>query len=1086
MIEKLAIFFIEKSKFTLAVVISIILAWLFSYSNIEKQYNPKIEVPAFMISLWAPSLDSSEMLDYVTKPLEDKVSEIPWVDKMYSETSDWQTSLMVRFDVWEDEEKAKVNLNQKLSDNMHLKPLGVTDPVIKNIDADDLSQVTFALYYKWDLPLEDSQMYLRDEAFKLKDHLRWVSDVSTFEIVWGLKNNVVIELNNDLLESRSLSQIEVYNKIKDYSVTGFVWEAIWANWGKIDIEISSWVDESSLESYENLIIGKSSDDSYVYLKDVANIKYWTDRLVSSSYFSDDTWSYNAVFLGVWKKEGTNAIFVVEDILNSLNAYNLPDDLGISVIQNEWQTAENAISMLTSNLIVSIVIVFTVLGLSLWFRNALNSAIAIPLTLFIVFIVAFILEQNINRITLFALILILWMLVDDSTVVVENINRHMAKRSTSWKTKLEAIISAISEVKMWVVLSTVTRLFAFGSMFFVTWMMWEYMEPIPWFGFIAFIASTIIALTINPWISYYSHKDSSLKAPEKEDHKKESRWKKLYLSIVRYFVDHNIKKARKKFVVFKYSFWIALVLIMVIPISLWVFKARMLPKSDQNQVYLWLDLPWNYSFEETSKALPKIEEVIFSDDLPEDLQIAKNISYSVWDKFVSDFANLFRWWDARISENQISARINLEPLTKGRISSEEYVIKVRPYLSEKIHSTFPWTKIRLLEDPPGPPVRATFMPIIEWDLSSTEYKNFITDLKWEIFNISKTESLVDIEDSFNKENMKVLLKINKENLSKKWVNYSDVFDLINLNFNGLAVSTIKWKNDLEANSVIVTSAWESFEELDKMYLINSSWEKVYLSSVTEKVIVETNSKIYSEDKKEVSYIYAEIWNNSVIYPVISLYKILTNDSFLQDKYEVLDVSFYWIKFKVLSSWEEINLKWGWEWETTMDTFRDLWLAMIMAIVSVIFILVGQFGKFWTSFIVMITFLLWFFWIFPGYTILYLLNNEYFSATSMIWVIALAWIVVWNAILLIEYINNKLDENYENLEYAIIEACKVRFKPVLLTSITTILWAFTILWDPVWSGLAWAIIWGLSVSSILTLIVIPIFYHNYLNKIKKEMN
>jgi multidrug efflux pump subunit AcrB len=224
----------------------------------------------------------------------------------------------------------------------------------------------------------------------------------------------------------------------------------------------------------------------------------------------------------------------------------------------------------------------------------------------------------------------------------------------------------------------------------------------------------------------------------------------------------------------------------------------------------------------------------------------------------------------------------------------------------------------------------------------------------------------------------------------------------------------------------------------------------------------------------------MWDNSLIYPVIKLYWILMDKNFLKDDYKLKSWSPYNIKYIGLKDWKEYILEWWWEWELTMDTFRDLGMAMAISLLAIYFLLVWQFASFWIAWIIMITFLLGFFGVWPGFTFLYLVNNEYFSATSMIWVIALAWIVVWNAIILIDYLNT-LKKNWLTIKDALLKAGYVRFAPIILTSLTTVFGAATIIWDPVWAWLAWSIIWWLSISSFLTLIVIPIFYYDSQEKI-----
>jgi multidrug efflux pump subunit AcrB len=289
--------------------------------------------------------------------------------------------------------------------------------------------------------------------------------------------------------------------------------------------------------------------------------------------------------------------------------------------------------------------------------------------------------------------------------------------------------------------------------------------------------------------------------------------------------------------------------------------------------------------------------------------------------------------------------------------------------------------------------------------------------------------------------------------------------------------IEDKNSFEPTNIIITAPkkWvDTIEELRNISFTNQRWEKIPLSSLANIEYSFVAPEINSDNREETTYIYWEMWDNSLIYPVIKLFGIFMWDSFMWNDYKIKSWSLYEIAYTGLKDWKDYVLEWWWEWELTMDTFRDLWIAMAISLLAIYFVLVWQFGSFWIAWVVMITFLLGFIWVWPWFTFLYLFQNEYFSATSMIWVIALAWIVVWNAIILIDYIN-VLKKNWLTLNEALLKAWYVRFAPIILTSLTTVFWAATIVWDPVWSWLAWAIIWWLAVSSILTLIVIPIFYY-----------
>lgn len=1084
------------------------LTWIASYIMLPKQYNPQIILPAFEISVQAPNLSNTEVSRFVVSPMENKIMELEWIDKVYGTAWDWYAGLMVQFKVWVDSEKAKIRLIQKLNENMDLKPLWVLDPVIKTIDPDELSQITFAISLKeLNKNSEQNYIYLRQISNIIKEKLKTVENVTSLEVVWWVNKDIVITLDNEKLKSRNISSLEVFDKLKNNNVFSKLWN-LNSDWGEnILIEIDS--RENTLTDLNKFIV-YSSWDNIVYLEDVANIKYGNKRLDKISTYNGK----EAVLLWVWKKIWSNSINVTTDVLAKLEEIKqeLPKDIEITVIQNEWQTAKNATNMLMTNLFQSIVIVFVVLSLSLWVKNALNTAISIPLTLFSVFTFALLFWENINRITLFALILVLWMLVDDSTVVVENVNRHLENREKNNKSKLDAILDAIKEVELWVILSTVTRLLAFWAMFAVWDMMWEYMWPIPKFALMASIISTFLALTINPWISYYTVKNINPKNTEKlkQEKKKNSilnpfsylrekgyikkiSIRVIYVHILEKFLWEEKREKRNR-KIFKTVFWITLFVVIIWPIYAWVFKARMLPKSNQNQIYVWIDAPrwqtvekmqdiWNdlYSFFKWQTEIKQANSTIKTDELNQN-NIVKDVSYTIWQEYVWDFWNMFRWWSTRIWENQLSARINLyspevykQMTGQDRVSSEKYVIQTRDYLKKYLLEKYPDLKIMLLEDPPGPPVKSTFQAKIKSESSDENNDIFLSKAQSLIEKYWTQLDLVDIYNSKSTTYRKTIFDIDNIALSKVWLTTEQVKNAILIANYWVELNIINDENILEVSNVILTSENDDLSKLKNITLKTPTWSMISLDSVlTEKYSFVWND-INSDKREKVDYIYGEMWNNSLIYPVIKLFWVLMSDEFLWDDYRVTDWNLYEINYIWLKDAKNYKIEWGWEWEVTMDTFRDLWIAMWISLLLIYLLLVWQFSSFGIAWIIMITFLLGFMWVFPWFSILYLLKWEYFSATSMIWIIALWWIVVWNAIILLEYINI-LKNNWVLLKDALLKAWYTRFKPIILTSLTTVLWAMTIIWDPVWSWLAWSIISWLLVSSILTLIVIPVFYYD----------
>ncbi len=1135
MFAKLAEFFIKNGKLTFVLVLITLISWVWAYFVLPKQYNPTIVVPAFNVMVPSPSLSSEEVKKLVVDPLEDKLMELESVDDVYWISWENYWWVMVKFKVWTDKEKAKIRLIQKIRENIKLKPLWVKEPIIKTIDPDELPQITFAISYNDKnnnnkISDEEKYIYLRQIADIIKKNIRTIDNVTTMDIVWGFTKNIIVELDIEKVEAKNVDIMWIYKTLEENNLSLPSWDINSKDWYKTFV----WVEWkiSKIKNLKKLVVW-DFNWKIVYLEDVAKIKYWINRISKTSTYIDnkDKIKKVSVFLWVWKAIGTNAVFVTKNIIKKIDEIKktLPKNIEINIIQNEWKTAENATNMLLINLVQSIIIVFLVLAFYLWAKDAFNTAVSIPLTLWLIFLVAYIAWENINKITLFALILVLWMLVDNSTVVVENISRHLKERKQTKKRKLEAILEWTQEVWAWVILATLTRLLAFASMFAVTWMMWEYMWPIPKFAIRALLISLLIAFTINPWISYLWAKELDEEDSDKKQKSDESPLKirRKYLAFMRFFLDES-KAWKIKRIIFKLSFWITLFVILIWPIYAWIFKARMLPKSNQNQIYLWIDAPKDWGIEKMKKLEDDVNKVLLNPFALEEenktnkkspvipfhkgdenkikkqekinnklLWVIKSVSITMGQPFMGDFANLFRWWLNRFWENELSARINLVSPEKyekkywlTRLSSEEFTIKFRPKLKKYLLSKYPDIKIRLLEDPPGPPVRATFLAKIKSNAKKEDVDKFREVVEKEIKKIAQEEKIVDLQNSKNTPKRKITIKIDNESLSLAWLTTKQVAYTLWIALYGNPINLTKNNHSLEATNIILTASPKqntNINILKKITFTNPQWQKIPLESIATLKYDFVSNEIYTDKREEAQYIYWEMWDNSLIYPVIKLYKKFLSDKFAtkekkikgkiiyEPQYKLVSWGPYEINYIWIKDWKNYKIEWWWEWELTMDTFRDLGLAMWLSLLAIYFVLVWQFASFWIAWIIMITFLLWFFWVFPGFTILYLFKNEYFSATSMIWVIALAWIVVWNAIILIDYIN-VLKKNGLTIKDALLKAWYVRFAPIILTSLTTVFWAATIIWDPVWAWLAWAIIWWLLISSILTLIVIPIFYYD----------
>lgn len=1101
MIWRFVQFWIDNSKFTILFILLSIFVWTVSWFFIPKQYNPEIIVSAFQIVVEVPWYNTNEVQKLIVEPLENKLNEIEWVEHIYSSANKNYAWFMIMFYVWIDRELATTRLYNKINSNMDQKPKWVEQILIKSIDPDDIPIYSFVVKSE----LENDEINLRKIWIDITENFKKITNVSSIYINWWQQTNINIKVDIDKLQAKNIDLIQIVDAIKKNNIS--------LNWWDLNVddrifEISlNWVIDN-IEKFKKLLI--SFDNwIWVYLDELATIDYWISNQKDFQFYWDSQNFKNWIFIWLAKKKWTNSVFVVDEIKKEIEKIKpkLGDNYKIYEIQNEWVSAKNSTDKLLFELINAVILLFFVMSIFLWFKDWISSSLAIPIVLSIIFFLWILFWDNINRISLFALILVLWMLVDDSIIVVENISRHFKLNKSTWKSKIEIIKDWVNQIAPAVVFSTLTKIIAFCWMFFVWWMMGQYMWPIPKYAILALSISLVVAFTINPFISYILHKtpkpdnnkinlqDYKIDKTQNEiniiKNLKLNYVEKLYFNLLNYFLSNNFRIKLIKFL-----FWILLIFVIIIPPTLWIFKMRMLPKSDKDQIFLWIDTPKSFSISQTKQIWDEVynfmKDYFYNSKLDSSLnidnqmKIVENISFFIWNAPLSDFANSFRFASNRVWENYISTRINLISEKKREITSEMFTIKLReklePFLKQKSNDI----KIFLLEEPPWPPVRSTFM--LQLKSNDENIENLSSLAKWINSKISYfliKENVVDTYTTIDTYKTDFKINLDHEKIIRAYLDIDNIIQTIYILFNWTNIDIFHLDNTKQQLWVYISAEnyqRDNIEQLKNLNFINKFWQKISLIEVAQIEPQQVEQSINSDDRQKVIYIFWEMWDNSVIYPIIWLFRSFLDKNFWEWKYEILNRNLYWINIKDLYTNNEIYLKFWWEWELTIDTFRDLWSALIIALLWLYILVSLRFKNFTLWWIVMLSFLLWIFWIMPWFSILFLMNNEYFSATALIWVIALAWIVIWNSIIMIDYFI-ELKEKWMSLKDSILYSWTFRLKPIFLTSLTAILWAMMIIWDPVWNWLAYSLIFWLSASFILTLIFIPIFVYDNLNEIKK---
>ena len=1065
---KIAQTFVTNKRLSLLLMVSLFIWGAFSFWNTPRQYNPKITAPAFRIQVDFPGASRSEVLEQVTKPLENTLAQIPAIEDIFSVTVEGgMASIIANFYVGEDEDSAKITLNDRIQSDLNLAPLGIQSPRIESINPDDVPVLVIALESQSVSPGD-----LRKFAFRLRDKLINVEGTSRVEIIGGKRTQLAIEIDPLRLARNNLGFSQIENALRRnnfFLPSGVIKQK--------DVYIplqTTGVIESAAE-LRNLVI-QSSDIQNVYLGDVATIREGpaeTEDLVRHRFSGQKV--NNSVLISIAKLKDTNIGDVTGNLrerMTQLEKGFLPDDIKASIIINEGKVARQEISRLVSNLFTSILIVVAILFFFLNGRAAFLVAISIPLTLATVFGISQVTGQNINRITLFALILSLGLLVDNATVVIENIVRRL--KNEGYKNKEKTVIDSVAEVGIGLFMSTVTTVLAFIPMAFVTGMMGPYMGPIPFFVPVALVVSLGLSFTVNPWLATLLLNEN--KKPAKTSwlsrlnglslvtrlSTMQNRLAELLLAFLRNLLHGLIAKSgnRKKFLL---AIALATVASFILPAT-GLVKFRMLPKADKDQFFIYLDLADGSSLEKTILVTERIEEFLTS--RPEISMVQSYIGAPP----ILDFNGLFRGASDRRFPNQATIRAGLLASDERELKSTEIVTLLRPLLQQHVRAFSADAVLKMVEDPPGPPVLSTVLVRVQGE--NDELLNKVArDLGQKI---GQVEEVVDRDTSVSDDLNVITLQINSALASRSRLSNLQIVETLNTAYSGKAIGIYHNPENIEQEMITLRLAREFRRDksaLSSLYIVNDLGIKVKLSDFVKVVERPLVKPLRRENRQNTAYVTAEMGNRSITYAAIDLLSFLL-DYEPAEGYRQKSWSLFSVEYANAEN-QELSISIGGEWELTLEVFRDLGAAMGVAIFLIYFVLVAQFSSFREPLIIMSTIPLSLIGVLPGFYVLSFFTGIYFNATSMIGVIALAGIAVNNSIILLEYLNS-LKEQGVALEEALVQAGITRFRPIMLTTVTTMLGSVTIAGDPVWAGLAYAIIFGLGISSMLTVLVFPVLY------------
>lgn len=1037
------------SKITPLLVIATLFIGIVSIVMTPKEEEPQIVVPMVDIMVPYPGADSKDVEKSVTEPLEEIVQEIPGVEYVYSTSMNDMSMVIVRFKVGEDEEKAITRLKDKLDYNKERMPHGALEAIIKKQSIDDVPQIALTFWSK-----TYDGYHLRQIAKEVEKRLKEVNNVSKTDIIGGYKRMVRIEPDIEKLKSYNLDMFRLYQAVQSSNAS--------LNSGEITtsdkvIYVSAGGFFKNADEIRNIAVGAYGGKA-IYLKDVATVTDGPE--IPDSYLlvgfkaGKDMEKYQAVTVSISKRKGSDSVVVADNVMQKLDAmkgYVIPDGVNVEVTRNYGETAFTKVMTLIEHLLGAIIAVIIVMSVTMGWRAGAVVFVALPVTFALTFFVYFMFDYTLNRVTLFALIFVAGLVVDDAIIIVENMERHFRMGA---KNLLDKALYAVGEVGNPTILATVTVIVAIFPMAFVRGLMGPYMKPMPIGASLAMIFSLFVALIITPWLAYKllaPHANTTESADEDEfEYVKTSKLYSIYNKTFSALIDSA--KNRIIFAVVILSLFFGA--FMLIPAKLVVMK--MLPFDNKNELQVVIDMPEGTTLEKTNHVATEIGKYLATVKEVKDYQIYTGIASPY------NFNGLVRHYFLRRGQNVADIQVNFVDKEHRKLKSHDLAKKLRGPI-QAIGIPFK-ANIKIAEVPPGPPVLSTLVAEIYGPDPATRTKVAQDVLK--VFH--STKGVVDI-DTYDEEDMEQLdIQVDKQKAATLGISTDMISKTLYMALEGMKAGVLHSTNSREPVDISIILPQERrnmLSTLDDINVISMNGQSVALSELVHIQKKIKAKSIYHKNMKPVTYVTADVAGEveSPVYAMLNMKAQLA-----QIKWHGLDVKQYWTSQP--ENDDVPSIKWDGEWQITYEVFRDLGLAFAAVLVLMYFVLVGWFRSFSTPLIMMVPIPLSLLGIIPGHY----LFGEFFTATSMIGFIALAGIMVRNAVLLIDFIEHGIASG-RSLRDAVIESGAIRTRPVVLTTVAVITGALFMLPDPIFSGLGVSLITGALVSTILTLLIIPLLYY-----------
>ncbi|MFA5556557.1 MAG: efflux RND transporter permease subunit [Flavobacteriaceae bacterium] len=1047
---KIAAMFMN-SKLSILLMIGLMIIGVYSSSLIPREEEPQINVPMADIMVGYPGATPAEVESRVLEPLEKIISNIKGVEHLHSTAMNGQAMIIVQFYVGEDVERSYVKLYDELIKNQHIFPQGVYQPMVKTRSIDDVPMLALTL---WSDEYDDFQ--IRQIAEEVSSEVKKIKDVSTIREIGGRNRELKVVLDKDKMAENGVDALGIMQMIQ--ANNGSMQSGSFVQ-NDTEYLVTTGQFISSKEDVENLVVGVHQNMP-VYLKQVATIQDGAGTAksyVSFGYsktnenYSENPSEYPAVTLSIAKVKGADAMKISEQILSRVEKLQqniIPDEVNVEVTRNYGETASDKVNELLFHLLVAIVAVTVLVMLAMGWRGGLVVFLSVPLTFALTLFSYYILGYTLNRITLFALVFVVGIVVDDSIIIAENMHRHFKMRRLPFK---DAAIYAINEVGNPTILATFTVIAAILPMAFVSGMMGPYMSPMPIGASIAMLLSLLVALTITPYLGYHLLVEKD-KQQQKEEEGHETSWiYKFYNKFEKPLLDSSKKR------------WVILgttVLLLLGSVTMFFTKSvavKMLPFDNKNEFQIVIDMPEGTTLERTSAVTKEIAQYLTT--IPEVVNYQNYVGTSA----PITFNGLVRHYDMRGGSNMADIQVNLLNKKDRKLQSHDIAKKVRPQIQEIAKKYV--ANVKIVEVPPGPPVLSTLVAEV-YGPNHEEQIKVAYQVKQLLEN---TQDVVDIDWSVENVQTEYRLEVDKEKAMLNGVAPQQIVGNLTYLLREYPVSNLYDESSVYPVGIVMALEDKDKTNIDDIQNLKIKGLQGNMVSVRDIVKIKQDTlqkSISRKDQQRVVYVTADMAGEleSPAYAILGMEEQLKKMA-LPKGYSISDLY-------MGQPEEESNftVKWDGEWQITLEVFRDLGIAFMVVIIVIYMLIVGWFQNFKTPLVMMVAIPLSLIGIVLGHWLL----GAFFTATSFIGMIALAGVMVRNSVLLIDFIEIRLKDGIP-LKQAIIDAGAVRTTPILLTTGAVVIGAAVILFDPIFQGLAISLVAGAIVSTILTLIVVPLIYY-----------